>query len=289
MSKNNWFRGFPYISSFSLSKVEFTNGQTVTFDYVQDTLNNSFCNLTTTSANVLANAKVLNFEGYFQDGTRVGEWQNCPGGIAGCTYASGNSPSNTEYFVLTKRSLLQSIKYEGKEIKFNYKDAGYPIKHYEGAATPLNFNEYVLDNIQVFSNSNLIQNTIFNYQDFGGTDKRPFLTNITEPQSNKTYSFEYYNTSVLPKYVTKGLDHWGYWNGNDGNTSLAPFDTYDAVTGDYTLNNTFRDTNIQKYNLGLLSKITYPTKGYSIFEYEPNYYGKRIEKLWKFFFTHFNQ
>lgn len=277
LHKDNRFEGFPYINSFSLAKIEFTNGQIVTFDYAADTLNNIFCNLTTSSINLKANAKVLNFEGYFQDGTRYGEWQNCPGGI-GCEYVSNNSPSNTENFILTKRSLLESIKYEGNEIKINYKDTGYPIKHYEGVSNSLEFNEYVLDNIQVLNNSQLIQNTVFAYDDLGGVNKRPFLKTITETKSNRVYSFEYFNTTNLPKYITKGLDHWGYWNGRDGNTSLSPFDTYDFTTGDYTLNNTFRDTEIQKHNVGMLSKIIYPTKGYSTFEYEPNFYGKRIER-----------
>lgn len=75
-----------------------------------------------------------------------------------------------------------------------------------------------------------------------------------------------------------GLDHWGYWNGLDNNTSFAPFDTYNENTGDYTLNNTFRDASPNKYNTALLSKIIYPTKGYTIFEYEPQYYGKRVER-----------
>ncbi|MCS3533056.1 hypothetical protein [Chryseobacterium sp. JUb7] len=278
LDKDNRFEGLPYISSFSLAKVEFINGQTITLGYVQDTLNNIFCNLTTSSINLKVNAKVLNFDGYFQDGTSSWEWQLCPGGLAGCTNLSANVPSDTENFVLTKRSLLESIKYEDKEIRINYKDAGYPIKHYEGVSNTLDFNEFLVDNIQVFANNNMIQNTVFAYDDLGGMNKRPFLKTITESQSNKVYNFEYYNTSNLPKYITKGLDHWGYWNGNDTNVSLAPFDTYNAATGDYTLNNTFRDTNVQKYNIGLLSKITYPTKGYSIFEYEPNYYGRRVER-----------
>ncbi|GEN67606.1 hypothetical protein [Chryseobacterium rhizosphaerae] len=277
-SKQNTFKGFPYINSFSLSKVEFTNGQTINFGYVQDNLNSTFCSIMSSTTNVLNNAKVLNFEGYFQDGARVDDWKNCPGGFAGCASAVAGTPGYTENFVLTKRSLLESIKYGDKEIKINYKDAGYPIKHYEGSSSALNFNEFLVDNIQIFSNNILVKNTLFAYDDFGGVNKRPFLKTITEPQSNKVYSFEYYNTSNLPKYVTKGLDHWGYWNGNDNNTNISPFETYNSATGDYTINSTYRDTNIQKYNVGLLSKITYPTKGYSTFEYEPNYYGKRIER-----------
>ncbi|WP_223607294.1 hypothetical protein [Chryseobacterium sp. OSA05B] len=278
MDKENWYVGFPYISSFSLSKVELVNGQTITFGYVQDTLVSDFCSLTTDDSNVLANSKVLNFEGYFQDGARSLEWKNCPGGIAGCGSNNGSTESYTESFALTKRSLLESIKYGSQQIKINYKDIGYPIEHYDGDANTLNFNEYVVDNIQLFDNNRLIKNNVFAYDNLGGVNKRPFLKTITEPTSSKVYSFEYYNTANLPKYVTKGLDHWGYWNGNDNNMNLSPFDTYNATTGDYTLNNTYRDTNIQKYNVALLSKITYPTKGYSVFEYEPNYYGKRIER-----------
>ncbi|MDP9959150.1 hypothetical protein [Chryseobacterium lathyri] len=278
MSKNNWFKGFPYISSFSLSKVEFTNGQTVTFGYVQDTLNSTFCSLATSSSNVVANAKLMNFEGYYQDGARIDDWQNCPSGLTGCGSAISSTSILSENFVLTKRSLLESITYGTHQVKVNYKDTGYPIRHYEGGSAVLLFNEYVIDNIQLFDNSHLIQNNVFTYEDLGGTNKRPFLKNITDPVSNKVYGFEYYNTDNLPKYVTKGIDHWGYWNGNDNNQNLAPYDTYNAITGDYTLNNTFRDPNVQKYNVGLLSKIIYPTKGYSIFEYEAPYYGQRVER-----------
>ncbi|RXM53022.1 hypothetical protein BOQ64_01040 [Chryseobacterium sp. CH25] len=278
MSKNNWFKGFPYISSFSLSKVEFTNGQTVTFGYVQDTLNSTFCSLATSSSNVMANSKLMNFEGYYQDGARIDDWQNCPGGWVGCGSAISSTSNLSENFVLTKRSLLESITYGTHQIKINYKDVGYPIKHYEGSSSALLFNEYVIDNIQLLDNNHLIQNNVFTYEDLGGTNRRPFLKNITNPVSNKVYGFEYYNTDNLPRYVTKGIDHWGYWNGNDNNQNLAPYDTYNAITGDYTLNNTFRDPNVQKYNVGLLSKIIYPTKGYSVFEYEAPYYGQRVER-----------
>lgn len=275
-SLNGWFKGYPYINSFSISKIIFTDGRTVIFDYVQDTLESDFCNLLQgQAANVLANSKVLNFESYFQDGARTDEWTNCPGGNCGSGMAS--TPTVSQIFTLTKRSILSSIKYNDQEIKINYKDIGYPIKHSnESHAT--NFNEILINNIEVYTNNRLIQNDVFTYDNLGGINQRPFLKNIIEQMSNKTYGFEYYNTSNLPEYSTKGLDHWGYWNGKDSNISITPFDTYNVSTGDYTLNNTSRDADVQKYNVGLLSKIIYPTKGYTLFEYEPQYYGKRIER-----------
>ena len=277
LSSNGFFIGYPYINSFSISKIIFADGKTVTFDYVQDTLNDDFCDLIQGQAsNILLNAKVLNFESYFQDGSRTDEWTHCPGG--GCGGGLSSSSTNAQTFTLVKKSMLSSVKYADKEIKINYKDIGYPIKHYSGPANALNFNEILLDNIQVYAHNNLIKNTVFSYDNLGGNNQRPFLKSISEQKSNTHYNFEYYNTSNLPPYFTKGLDHWGYWNGKDYNTSLAPYDTYNASTGDYTLNNTFRDTDVQKYNVGLLSKIIYPTKGYTVFEYEPQYYNKRIER-----------
>lgn len=277
-SKENWFNGYPYISSFGLSKVEFTNGQIISFGYAQDTLGSDFCSLTTDWSDFENNPKVLNFEGYFQDGARTDEWRNCPGGLISCVNSSSSTSTSRETFALVKRSLLENITYGTQQVKINYKDIGYPIKHYEGQANVDYINEYVLDNIQLLDNNRLIQNHIFTYDDLGGVNKRPFLKSIANSVSNKIYRFEYYNTANLPKYVTKGIDHWGYWNGNDNNINLTPYDTYNTITGDYTLDNTYRDTNIQKYNVGLLNKITYPTKGYSTFEYEPAYYGKRIER-----------
>lgn len=110
----------------------------------------------------------------------------------------------------------------------------------------------------------------------GGEFKRPFLKSVTDIFTNQTYSFEYYKTSILPAYYTKGIDHWGYSNSREDNTLLAPYDTYNETTGDYTLNNTYRDANPQNYDVALLKKIIYPSKGSSVFEYEPQYYGKKL-------------
>lgn len=272
------YSGFPAINSWSISKVEFSNGKTVTFNYVPDTLAGNFCHMLTASATSLrANAKVLSLESFFQDGASAVSWSNCPGGwLGGCETLAQSGGTSTWNYVLLKKSLLQSIVYGDTQVQINYKDQGYPIVHFNLAN--IYFNEHVIDNVQVKYKNNTIQTTALSYADYGGANKRPFLTGVLETPANKQYTLEYYNTSNLPTYYTKGIDHWGYWNGNDSNDNLAPVDTYNTSTGDYTLNNTIRDAKTQYYNVGLLSKITYPTKGYSLFEYEPQTYGKRIER-----------
>jgi len=275
LSKNG-FSGFPTINSFNISKIIMANNEIITFDYYKDTLASNFCQMMTSSANLKENAKVLSLDSYFQEGTRIEQAVNCPGGISACLNSSQGSPTSSTSYTLLKRSLLEKITYNNINIVFNYKDQGYPIKHFENSN--LYFNEYLIDNIEIKNGLSLVNKYLFDYKDLGGTNKRPFLTGFEEADSNKKYSFEYSKTDKLPTYYTTGIDHWGFWNGNDLNTQYAPFDTYNTATGDYTLNNTSRDPNYLYGSAGLLNKIIYPTKGYTIFEYEPQLYSKRIER-----------
>jgi hypothetical protein len=275
LSKNG-FSGFPIINSFNISKIIMSNNEIISFDYYKGTLASSFCQMMTTAVNLKENAKVLSLESYFQEGTRIDQFQNCPGGISGCFTSSQSGPSTNTSYTLLKRSLLEKITYNNINVVINYKDQGYPIKHIENSN--LYFNEYVVDNIEIKDGLSTVNKYSFDYKDLGGVNKRPFLTGFQEIDPDKKYSFEYSKTDKLPTYYTTGIDHWGFWNGNDLNTQYAPFDTYNTATGDYTLNNTSRDPNYQYGSAGLLNKIIYPTKGYTVFEYESQLYSKRVER-----------
>lgn len=263
------------INAWSISKINFADGKEVTFNYVTDSLHQNFCQKDTALTQE-DNAKILSLDAFFQDGARSGYLENCPGGLAGCMTSSQSGQESSETFILLKKSLLESINYNDTSIFINYKDTGYAIAHHYLATNF--FNEFVIDYISLKQSSTTIKNYQFNYVDLGGINKRPFLYNIIETKSNSKYAFEYYNTGNLPKYYTKGIDHWGFWNGKDSNTDLVDPGTYNQSTGDYTLSGTVRGPNTSLYNVGLLSKIIYPTSGYTTFEYEPQNYGKRIER-----------
>jgi hypothetical protein len=273
------FNGYPMISSFSLSKIIFANGKEINYSYEEGDLSPAFCY--TDFINMQKNAKMLSLGSYSQDGSR-GDWNSCTTGGFLCVSGAESSSSETNTIILLKKSVLKSIKYLDNEIKINYVDTGYSIKHYLGISQYLN--EWVVDNVETFHNNTLVKKSQFSYDHLGGLHKRPFLKSVKDISSDQTYVFEYYKTNVLPAYYTKGIDHWGYWNSKDENTKLAPLDTYDVNTGNYELNNTFRDSNPQNYDMALLSKITYPTKGFSIFEYEPQYYGKKVERTYSSMF-----
>ncbi|OVE55839.1 hypothetical protein [Chryseobacterium mucoviscidosis] len=272
------YSGFSSINTFNLAKVEFADGNIIEYKYAQSTFSETiFCKMHAGQASLLENAKLLSLENYLVDGSRADSWVNCPSNMWGsCTNMIGGTSTNHETYTLIKKSLLEEIQYNDYKIKINYTDVGYPIKHVSNAN--IYFNEYVIDNIELYNKDLLIQKNILTYEHYGIPQQRPFLKQIKELNSDKTYSFDYYKIANLPNYYTKGLDHWGYWNGNDSNISLAPLDTYNHVTGDYTLNNTFRDANTSKTDVALLSKIVFPTKGYTVFEYEPQSYDKRIER-----------
>jgi hypothetical protein len=88
----------------------------------------------------------------------------------------------------------------------------------------------------------------------------------------------------LPDKLTNGIDHFGFYNGEDFTVQLLPPDPESGafLGSTYTLSDT---TNLvfykQKWNrrvvfsngkAGLLVKVKYPTRGYSVFEYEPHVY-----------------
>lgn len=139
----------------------------------------------------------------------------------------------------TKRAILQNIEVVNKDINIGYtyfKDANNLI-HLNGI------------NLNYFGKS---ENIGLNQTPLGGVNARYFLTALNK--NNETYSFEYYKTDNLPTKITGGTNGYGFWNG-----------TNNWGNGD---TNNFLDVT-------LLKKITYPTKGYTIFNYEKSDYSKQ--------------
>lgn len=271
------FIGIPVINSFSIAKIILSNGKTIDFNYYDKPLTYDFCHGPVRAIMNGSYEPLFSIETYFQQGSKSEDWTICTSPYPYQCVAQGQSiAASQEFFVLLKKSLLTSIRCDDNEIKINYKSIGYSLKHRYSA--PKYLNEWVIDNIETYNNSTLLKSTTFSYDNLGGIHQRPFLKSVKENETNKEYSFEYTGTYNLPPYYTKGLDHWGYWNGNEINASLAPYTTYNEDTGDYDLIGTNRDPSTIFFSTALLNKIIYPTKGYTEFEYEPHNYSQRIER-----------
>ena len=81
-----------------------------------------------------------------------------------------------------------------------------------------------------------------------------------------SYNFYYNNFQSLPGYLSKKVDHWGYYNGKDYAINSSNYNNY--------FDQRVPDANFLQ--IGMLYGISYPTGGSTIFEYEPHWYSKYV-------------
>ncbi|MGX1931133.1 hypothetical protein [Flagellimonas sp. 2504JD4-2] len=92
------------------------------------------------------------------------------------------------------------------------------------------------------------------------------------PNDGQVHSFEYNNTQ-LPIRCTTAQDAWGHPNTNMGTLLPQTETTVEAINSVYyVVGNGDRSSNEITMKAGVLEKITFPTGGYTTFEYEANRY-----------------
>jgi len=134
-----------------------------------------------------------------------------------------------------------------------------------------------------YTYSTLLNQTGFNTDE--ASKYRLILTGVSENDQNnsavKTHLFEY-NSTMLPPVHNFGQDKWGYYNGVYTNQSLleakqvVSYVPPNAAPGVYTIGSgqgADRSVSSTYMQAGILQKITYPTKGYTTFNYECNQYS----------------
>lgn len=131
-----------------------------------------------------------------------------------------------------------------------------------------------LDNISIINNSEEC-NSFFHFNYNNNPNQRLMLLSLENAGINNSvinkYQFEYFSADSLPGYLSNKTDHWGYYNGT--------YAYYDKPTKYYS----YREPNANTLLFGTLSKIVYPTGGYTRFEFEPHKYGKQLKlNRWEF-------
>ncbi|WP_288443708.1 DUF5977 domain-containing protein [uncultured Chryseobacterium sp.] len=165
----------------------------------------------------------------------------------------------TQVSTLTKRAVLDSIKV-GNNITIDYK--------YQNTTNPLEISTKYLKEINIKRNDNLIKKVNLNYQNYGATNQRTFLTSV-QNNLGETTSMEYHNTDDFPKYIKAQANDLGFWNG-DMRDYASP--TNHSGVSDYDVP---RIDDFTAFDTGLLRKITYPTKGSTSYLYEKGKYSKK--------------
>lgn len=171
------------------------------------------------------------------------------------------------------REVSNELRYEDRVYKWRYKDwhsgggQGFlpildrlPQVGYPQCLSRLNW--YKLSGIVVRNNENDALKTIgFQYND----NPNQRLTLMKVRSASGDYLFEYDHLDQLPPYLSNEVDHWGYYNATKVNLMHS------------SLYMESRKPNSTVLNYGLLSKITYPTKGYTKFIFEPHDYRKQLK------------
>lgn len=160
-------------------------------------------------------------------------------------------------------------------------------------------NSKSLDEILVYDSGNrLVKKIMFEYGYFYSPEKavlaknryRLQLLGFTEEGSEsggKSHRFDY-NTVQLPPYGSFSIDYWGYYNGKR-NANLIPttrvmgrdlnsvrfhngdhYSNFFRQTQSWQIGAADRSSSAEHMKAGILNKITYPTGGYTEFEFEPH-------------------
>jgi YD repeat-containing protein len=306
----------PVIDTWYMSHIEYYNGYTVDLNYkddsgLNDIYNGHFADLFKIAREGDPYPEYLGTNDNIRDFILIHEFysentllQNGQGSLPNTPNSAG-FPSHAFSLKLQKRAVLESVSssdfkisfyYSRQNFDFNRRTDNYPQNienenfFFEG------FHDIKLDRITVSSQLNNANSDSFDkafslkHENLGGEFSRLYLTSLKE-SGKPEYQFKYYSTEEdnldendLPVPITRGVDHWGYWNGKDADDNLLmPTAIYSPnnspTAGDYYFNSDARDPVFVNALAGQLHRISYPTGGYSIFDYEPHTYTKRLQAV----------
>ncbi|MEA5429122.1 SpvB/TcaC N-terminal domain-containing protein [Arcicella lustrica] len=243
-----------YVSAWYLLEIVSANGEVIKFNY--ETYENTSCQ----------RSGETSYYRYYTSGS-------------GCSpLTSSLNFSETE----TIGSRLKGITFLNGSISFNYSTV--ERKDFKG--------DYPLDNIKIYEKNNtstpvktfkLVQSyfessetSLSQCGDGSQTGKRLKLVSITECDKDNNcltpHEFSYYE-GIYPDRFSYAQDYWGYYNGQNTNTTLIPKFLFTPPGGaSLNLSGSYRspDKSGEFQKLTVLNKIKYPTGGTSSFEYETN-------------------
>ncbi|WP_421876529.1 hypothetical protein [Marinoscillum sp.] len=102
--------------------------------------------------------------------------------------------------------------------------------------------------------------------------KRLKLNGVSISGQDNPYTFDYNESISLPSKLSFAQDYWGYYNGNDFENSFLPEPSshYEQTAEVPPLPKSQDRRPNNNASAWILKKITYPTGGYSIFDYDQN-------------------
>lgn len=174
-------------------------------------------------------------------------------------YSEGYSSSADIIMNISHEVYLLAIKGNGWEIELNYED-------FMGQ-TARRFRNYPkrLTNISLYnklgSTPEYLKGYNLTYENYSDGYELKTLREVGQGMVElPPYTFSYYGVSHRP-ILTKGIDHFGFYNGKNTNISLMP-----ALAGN-------RIPDLEYAKIGALYVMRYPTGGNTWYQYELNDYS----------------
>ena len=225
----------------------------------------------------------VSFSYYSPDSLIVHKYNNEEYQSAGVTGGS----SQQYYLQYLNRVYLDQISYKNRKLKFirgSRDDAPIPS---EVSSLSNVTREKRLAAIELQTTSgDLIKKFVLSPL-YDSSNNRLFLSSVQEfSQTGDTlpaYRFDYENINLLPGRFSKGIDHWGFYNGKqtyNSSRGFIPFGTWFSFGGQTVfVDGADRSVDPTKTQYGILNKITYPTGGTVSYVYEQNDYSTVINGL----------
>ena len=159
-----------------------------------------------------------------------------------------------------------------------------------------------LNEVSLKNNSSLIKKVKLNYLVINNEpeilsnefslENKFFLENVVFYDKNNQLMYNYkliYNSPELfPPKKSFAQDHLGYYNGKNSNSTLLAKTSNNALNSSCLFNLADREADFNSSLIGTLSKIVYPTKGSTVFEYELPYKGQEDIIVNHYLSTYYN-
>lgn len=183
-------------------------------------------------------------------------------------------PELPRSYALTKVALIDRISTTDCEISFTYSAREKYTDYGRGSLTQESF-PYTcgvkLDEVNLSCRSYSEKAQLSYTYEFGD---RMFLRSVKNNEGR--YDFQYKVAGIVspPTPLTYNIDHWGFWRGLQNNSGIIPrMKPGTLFDQDYIITSNDRDATGECYDYTLLQEMTYPTGGYTRFEYEPHRYS----------------
>lgn len=265
LNREKYSLQYNVVSAWHLRKIVAPNGRTVTFNYTRHTQTSYAPGSSINSSNLKDNIyRTYELEQF-------------------AYYPGEQEDPNKIVKSVSKNAFLTSVNIDNDAlISLNYtlltSGDQYRKSALASAGTYTYNDTYRLTGITVSyskaGGSNLVSQADFSYSGNTNGARTNYLTSVTV-RGEGTYTMEYvgWNGSLpYPFNGTVNIDHYGYYNGASS-TTYYPSTSVDSNTQEETIIGTNRNPNATYAQLGLLSRLGYPTGGYTLFEYEPNDYS----------------